>query len=277
MNKTHNTVDLSMIFNNIAPSTYIRTCTVLFLFFFACSSSAQEVISAGPGKEVIVLPQSYSVDSSYKDLGLIKTSRQSKNKKNGNFIAELGKIAAKTAKEGGNVFQITRIEDQKQRGRYRFWGEAYHTDKYSQLKASITDKKKNANNGSFAYLTIFRPAYSQGFNDDSVIYDVTINDTLKLEMKGNTRYILKITKEGNVKIEVRHKNFVQDMKVDVKMGNNYYVRSYVNFPGAHKYITTGEFKVKLRGYTPYLEKIDDQLQGEIESSMVTLITVTKKI
>ena len=192
-------------------------------------------------------------------------------------MTQLAYITLYSVLDSANVLQLTHIEDRKLSGRYKLLGVAYYTDRYEQLKAKMNEKKKKLfDTTSEACLTIYRPAYSLGFND-SIKYDVVINDSLKLPMQANTKYILKITNEKDIKITVRHKDFIQDMKIHVQVGKKYYVRNYANFPGAHKYITTGEFKVKLRGYTPYLEKIDDELQGEIESSMVTQITVTKKL
>ncbi len=191
-------------------------------------------------------------------------------------MPQLEKAAANAVKEGGNVFRIVRIEDKKQKGIYRFWGEAYHTNEFEQIKQKAADKeKKKFDEGPYAYITIYRPAYSMGFNDDTQ-YDIIINDTLKLGMWANTRYILKVAKAGNVKVTIDVHNFMQNMNIDVKPGNNYYVRSYANFPGTGKNVKTGDAQVRVHAYTPYLEKIDEQ-QGVIESSMITQIIVSRKI
>ena len=256
--------------------------TILILFVFSRRIDAQQLISINQGstkKDILILPvsfpTSYPSEYGFEDLDVVKTGKTPK--KNAGFRVQLEKVAVKAAQFGGNVLQITRIEDLKQGNRYKFRGEVFESEKINEIKAKAEEKKKQKfSNGPCAYLTIYRPAYSEGFND-SIKYDITINDTLKLSMSSNSKYILRISKEGKTKISVQHKNFIQDLNVDVKMGVSYFVRNYVSFPGTHKYVTAGEYKVKLRGYTPYLEKIDDELQGEIESSMITQVVVNKKI
>ena len=158
-----------------------------------------------------------------------------------------------------------------------FWGEAYRAKNFPDVTdQAAKDKKKRFADGSCAYVTIYRPSYSGGYGDDSIKYEVVINDTLKLEMLPNSRYVLRVAKDGVLRVSVNHKNFVQNMKVDVRMGSDYYVRSYVNIPHTGKYINTGDFKVRLRGYTPYLEQIEDY-QGGLESGMITQVVVMKRI
>ena len=273
MNERHNTVDLGMNFN-------VKTKGLICLMLLSAGTrvSAQWVINAiqgGTTKEVLVLPASYSIDKSCSDIDKVRTDLLP-NKKDADFKTQLDKIAMDVAKKGGNVFQINRIEDHKQAGHYRFWGEAYYTKDYDRIKAEALDKeKKKLSDGTCAYLTIYYPEYTQGFSGD-IKYYITINDTLKLELWSNTKYVLKITKAGSVKLKVNQNHFKQNMDVDVKMGNDYYVRSYVNYSGAGKEISTGDYQVHVNGFTPYMEKINEW-QGEIESSMVTRYVVTKKI
>jgi hypothetical protein len=280
MNKTHNTVDLSMIFTDMIPFLFKRTFFI-FILIVICSglTRAQQVIRTDKSisiKEVVVLPISYKIDSTYQDKGEVSNDRVSRSEQAG-FKQQLEKLAVDAAKEGGNILQLKRIDDPKQSGRYRFLGEAYHTNDIIKLKEKIADRnKKKFGDGQCAYLTIYRPSYSLGFNDDSIRSEVTINDTFKFILKANTRYILKVAKESSVTMRVQHSDFIQNISVDMKMGNSYYVRNYINIPGYGKFITTGGVQLHLRGYTPYLEKVDEQ-QGEIESSMITQVVISKKL
>lgn len=64
--------------------------------------------------------------------------------------------------------------------------------------------------------------------------------------------------------------------VDMQLGNMYYIRAYVNVPGHSKFVKIGESNAEIGNYDPYFEIMDD-VQGELESSFVNQITVSKKI
>ncbi len=262
----------------------ISTCNikpiVIFLasFFFIFGRytvNAQETITVKQGtieKEVLLLPSYYPVDSTMISKGGIKVTHLKKN--HGAFKSQLYQAALKTVNGGGNVFMVSRMQDRNQKGNYKVWGASFHSPEYAQLKAkAVAYKNKKLENGRYGYLIVYRPQYRSGFNDD-IEMELTVNDTLKLDMKANTKYLIQVSKDCDVKIATRKDAIVQH--VHVQPGNRYYTRAYTNIPGVHRTIKVGESNTELNRFTPYFEIIDD-VQGDLESSLVNLITITKKI
>ncbi len=253
--------------------------TTIFLFFIlSCSGFrgvCQELVSVmtdGVGKEILILPYSYNLDSALTEKGNIKVTKV--KKVSADFKSQLARAAEQTAEAGGNVFMISRMRDHNQKGKYKVWGTAYYTGDFEQVKTrAIAKKTEKLENGKYAYLVVYRPSYRSGFNDDKRMV-VTINDTLKLEMKGNTKYMIRLSKEGDLKIAGENDLLVQHLHV--QLGKTYYVRPYINIPGTNKLIRSGENNIAVSKRQPYFETVDD-LQGALESSLVNLITITKKM
>jgi len=255
-----------------------KVAGVILFLLIAGTAYAQEVITLpqGSANGIVVLPLTYNTDKGFTDLGEVKTGRIAKSNKFTGFKPQMEALGDAAVKKGGNVVKITRINDVKQRGIYKFRAEVYRADDLSRLIQQIIETKKKPFAGEkCAYITIYRPAYSGGFNDEAIC-DIVVNDTLKLEMNGNSKYVLKVTKEGSVKVEIRHKSFTQDLKVNVQFGKDYYVRNYMNFPGSHKFVQLENYNLKVPNHAPYMDSVS-QYQGAIESSMITQVVVSKKI
>ena len=261
---------------NVFYKAGLRICLLsLILAFGVFMANGQSVVTVKIGtanKEVLILPYNFPLDDSMKDKGEIKANKL--NETPTSFKSKLDEVALKTAEAGGNVFQISSMQDHNQGGRYKIWGNAYYTSKYEQVKISALEQKnKKLDNNKYAYLVIYRPDYGFSRNDEMDM-DFTINDTVKLDMKANTKYIIQVDK--NCKVKVATKNNLVVQSVDVQLGNRYYIRAYVNVPGHPKFIKTGESNVEIGNYKPYFEMIDG-VQGDVESSLVNQITISKKL
>lgn len=259
---------------------YIRLISICLLCLMLVSGrirvNAQEIITVKQGsseKEILILPYyTYPLDTTLFEKDEVSITKFRKGKTG--FNDQLYKAALETASDGGNVFMINKMQDHNQKGKYKIWGKAYYYGNYEQLKTkAFALKNKTLENGKYGYLIIYRPLYHSGFNDD-IDMELTINDTLKLNMKATTKYMIQISKDCDVKIADREDEIVKH--VHVLPGKKYYVRAYTNIPGSHKTISSGEVKVMLHRYTPYFETIDD-VQGGLESSLVNLITISKKL
>jgi hypothetical protein len=231
--------------------------------------------AGGSAKEVLLLPAYTKADSSWKDMGRIK------NKKNGIFIqfrefnTQLEDVIHTTSARGGNIFIVDRIKDRKQFGLYYITGHAYHAPDLDLLKASyLAAKNKKYENNTCAYLVIYRPAYTKGHNDE-INFSVFINDTIGLEMKAYTKYIIKLTHEGAYALAAGSPETAKPLSINVKFGNTYYARAFVTFPSSGKKVKNAP-GVRFRGYDPYLLSTEE-LQGELESSKVTQVTLKKTL
>jgi len=248
----------------------------MLCFFCGHRIHAQQVVTVRQGnaeKEILVLPHyPYDFDSTLVKKEEVNTGKPRKGKSA--FKDKISKAALETAEAGANVFMIDRVEDRNQKGNYKIWGGAYFTDKYGALKAKALGlKDKRLENGKYACLVLYRPEYTKGFNDE-VDMELTVNDTMHLAMKAGAKYMIQIPVSCNVKIANRHDVIVQH--IEVKPGNTYYARACINVPGTRRLIRVGESNVEVHGRAPYFEQIDEA-QGELESSLITKITILKKL
>lgn len=242
--------------------------------------NAQQVISVktddGHVKEILVLPfdpYQLSTDSSWAEKGAVKTEHIAVTT-GSNFKTELENAAVKTALHGGNIFQVTGITDGKQMNDFRMKGTAYYADSYEAEKnKALAKKAKKCKHTDEAWLIIYRPAYTRGANDEE-FFTLVINDTLMMDMKANSRYIFKIARDVNVRVAIA--GSIISQTISVKRGDNYYFRALVNIPGSHKIVNVGTLALPVKGFAPFIEAIDE-VQGEMESSLVNQIVVNKKI
>jgi len=244
-------------------------------FCLGATLHAQQVTkvpgASGAGVDVLAVPY-YPFDTSHmEEIGVIKSKKPSK--KQHKFDEQLKDATAKALKSGGNIFKITQVQYPRQKGNYRIIGYAYKTGNYDEVKArSIEVAQRKTEKGKYATLTVYHPVYEGGFNDE-LPFDIIINDTLRLNMAANTKYVIKIANESPLRISADDDNFIQTLPV--KRGSNYYIRALRSFPGANRRLKMGDRMVKLRGYEPYFEQIDEA-QGDLESSLVNEITVISK-
>ena len=239
-------------------------------------AKAQQIVKVRQGdaeKEILVLPHyTYDFDTTLVKKEEVNSGKPRKGKSA--FKDQLSKVALLTAEAGGNVLMIKRMDDRNQRGNYKMWGYACHTDNYELLKTKAFAKKdKGLENGRYACVVLYRPEYTKGFNDETDM-ELTVNDTMHIGMKGSSKYMIQVPMSGNVKIATKDDVIVQH--IEVKPGNTYYVRAYTNVPGGRRLLRVGESNVQIHGRAPYFEQIE-AVQGELESSLITKITVMKKL
>jgi len=256
-----------------------RLYPLLFLVLLSMQVKAQTImpvkLADGSSKEVLVLPDNYQLDSSIEEIASVKNGKGI-FRNYGDFKPQLEKVVQKAAAKGGNVFRISRIHDKGQQGIYDLAGDVFSAADYDRLKAKALEiKSKKLEQNKYAFLVIYRPVYSHGHNDE-ISFKITVNDTLSLEMKANTKYIIKLANEARIKLVAGDTDVMQPLFVDVKRGNTYYVRGFSSYPYLRKRLKKSNERIRVDGYKPYLLPTDE-LQGELESSTVTWITLKRTL
>jgi hypothetical protein len=228
----------------------------------------------GSTKEVLLLPTYYKVDSTWIKLGTIKNEKGI-SPLFGDFKTQLDQLILAASAKGANIFILDKIKDRRQFEMYNISGNIYHTSQYENAKASfLAAKTKKYESNTCAYLIIYRPAYTNGYNDE-VNFSVFINDTIDFEMKAQTKYVIKLTREGTYTLTAGSPETARPFSINIKFGNTYYARTFATFPASGKKVKNVP-GVRFSGYNPYL-LATDELQGELESSKVTQITLKKTL
>ena len=164
---------------------------------------------------------------------------------NGGFGVQLDKVISAAHGSGGNVLRISSSLERGDADRYSIQGTAYYTTKYDSLKRMVdAEKAKKFNGEQCAYVVIYcsdmgKPALLK------LKSSVTINDTGSVLIGPNTRYILKLTKEG-VNVIKTDKNKIT---IHAKFGQCSYIKLHV---------------LPRRTWA----QIVDEVQGEVESSLI---------
>ena len=76
----------------------------------------------------------------------------------------------------------------------------------------------------YAIIYIYRPKKVIGF---AAVYQIYLDNILAGTMKNNTGYIFKVLREGKSEIQSRAPNAKASLRVEIKFGQKYYVRSTV--------------------------------------------------
>ncbi len=256
-------------------SRYLCLLSSLLFVSSLCAQTAYPVRQAdGSNKEILLLPAYSKTDSNWKDLGTIR-SKKGFFGQFGAFNDELDKITNNACAKGANVFVLEKIKDHKQFGRYSMVGHIYSVSDYDRVKAHQEEAKhKKFENGNCAFLIVYRPEYTFGHNDDMKC-SVSLNDSVNLDMHAQTKYIIRLTHEGTYSLTAGEPEVARPVLINVKFGNIYYARALVTFPSSGKKLKDNP-GVLFRGYSPYV-LATSELQGELESSKVTLVTLKKTL
>ena len=228
----------------------------------------------GSSKEVLILPGYHPHDSAWKKMAYIQ-NRKGVSPRFGEFNDQLEQLMQAVVSSGGNIFRLESFKDHKQIGAYNMAGNVFYIPEYEKFKAAVlAAKAKKYESNTCAWLVLYRPAYVLGRNDETA-FTAIVNDTLHLEMKANTRYLIKLTREGIVRLSAGDNAVGRPIEINAKFGNTYYVRGFVTYPfsGARAAETKG---ISFNGYNPYLLPANE-LQGELESSKVVHVTLKRTL
>ncbi len=253
-------------------SLLVLSCILL------CGAHAQTPymvkLADGSSKEVLILPCYYPHDSTWKKIAFVQ-NRKEVSPRFGDFNEQLDKLMQAVVNRGGNIFRLEGFKDHKQIGAYNMEGNVFHTSDYEKFKtAALAAKAKKYENNTCAYVVLYRPAYVLGRNDETA-FTAIINDTIRLELKAYTKYIIKLTHEGIVRLSAGDKAVGRPVEINAKFGNTYYVRGFVTYPFSGT--RAAETKdILFNGYNPYLLPAGE-LQGELESSRVVHITLKRTL
>ncbi len=220
-------------------------------------------------KEIWVCPATYMVDKSVIQLGYVKTGIPKKKDK-ADFDTKMREMANEAYAMGGQLMVLHNFRDARQSGNYAMRFNVFKANESGKIAVNNTTSEKDASQST---IVLYRPVYSGSYND-SVSFDVIINDTLRLPLNGNMKYLLRCAAGSSVKLTVSGQGIVE--QVAVGAGKKYYFRGFVNIPGSNRMITNGGVSRIIKGYAAYIEPISE-LQGELESSLLNSYILWKKI
>lgn len=231
-------------------------------------------LADGSSKEILILPCYYPHDTAWKKVAYVK-NQKGVSSRFGNFNSQLEQLMQAVVSRGGDIFRLESFIDHKQIGAYNMAGNVFYTSDYEKFKATVLAAKvKKYENNTCAYIVLYRPAYVLGRNDETA-FTAIVNDTLRLELKAYTKYIIKLTHEGIIRLSAGDNAVGRPVEINAKFGNTYYVRGFVSYPFSG--VRTAETKdILFNGYNPYLLPAGE-LQGELESSRVVHITLKRTL
>lgn len=253
----------------------VRLCFVLLFFCLNVSGQVSYIANMADGntRKIWVFPANYKPDTTWKPIGKIKNGKKI-TPHFGEFDSQLEKLAEAVTAKGGNILVVSRIRDNKQSGRYKLSGNVFFTD-HADLLDSIRNEVTNRTYATnAAYIVLYRPIYVKGHNDEESFYAV-LNDSVQLLMKANTKYIIKVTNEGMIRLTAGDNGIGIPIEINARFGNVYYVRGYISYPYSGK-LGMETKGIPFNGYNPYLLPTGN-IQGMLESSMVSQITLKKDL
>jgi hypothetical protein len=216
----------------------------------------------------MVCPANHKIDTSCISLGYVKTGAPKKNNR-ADFTTQLQRMAMEASAIGGNTMVISSFRDVRQSGSCNMKFNVFKCRDISTVSRTSFRLKDD----NLSEVILYRPIYSGSYND-SVTYEVVVNDTLRLNMESNRKYVLRISAGSSIKLSVVSQGIVAH--INTVAGKTYYVRGFVNIPGVSRSITNDGVSRITTGYMPYIEQVEE-LQGELESSFLNQYTILKKI
>lgn len=246
----------------------------LLLFVFSAtlltSAYGQRPYHLADNKDIWVCPSTFVVDTSLMLIGYVKTGVPKKKEK-ADFSTQMQQMATEAHAMGGQIMVVSNFRDAGQSGNYAMRFNVYKAKDIEKFAVNgNTPSVKDANQ---ATIVLYRPIYSGSYND-SVSFDIMVNDTLRLPLNGNMKYVLRSAPGNNIKLTVASQGIVE--QISLSAGKTYYFRGFVNIPRSNRTITNGGVSRTIRGYSPYIESISE-MQGELESSFLNNYIIWKRI
>ena len=186
----------------------------------------------GETEEVMVLGLDQPVPESSKLLGKMKISNEVDTIWGYEQLIGEAKIRARRA--GGNIIKITeivnrltdilnpfvvKILNQIKVDVYFYENMSDMATAQKLVQDSIT-KSKFKDNPTFAILYVYRP---KNLFASSIGYDIYLNDSIICRAKNNSKYEIKIYKEGKMEIGAKRKSR-QIKTFDIKLGEEYFFK-----------------------------------------------------
>jgi hypothetical protein len=205
----------------------------------------------GESEETLLLPYNYPVGSDLIYVAKVK-AHQSDHFVSGSFTKELDDIMLSVNKKNGNVFKISDINTGLDGDNYTIKGRAYFSKNLDSFKASVmADKNKKFENGTCAYLIIYKTAHNFPGNNH-LLTGITINNNVDLEVEQSSTCIYKIEKQAPYSILL--KNSSELANIDIQFGKEYYIKLYDEFSRHNWHIKSHLLPVS-------------NVQGNLESSL----------
>jgi len=195
---------------------------------------AYEQVTVNKG-DVFLLPRNYPVDSSFKDLGKVKTIMLPHGDVY-DYHNHKEQAMARTKSRNGNVFIADKIIEARPNHYTHIKGRAFYVHDTAGLRMKIRSNKTNLNGRQFTNLVIYcmdnRPSHG---------YSIKINDGARQVLHTRSKYVFRVDREGSYKLSYNKRNYIF---VDVKFGDDCYVKYYLSEEKKHKTrMPTVRFKI----------------------------------
>jgi hypothetical protein len=135
-------------------------------------------------------------------------------------------VQIQAQKIGGNIVKIEEVHRPNYFNHcYRIGADIYLTDKFSDYKKSLATKqdsitrKKINEESNFAILYVYRQAWYYGC---AIPYDLKIGDSTICTVKNNSKYEIKLFKEGQTKIWAETET-KEEKTFNVEFGKEYFL------------------------------------------------------
>jgi len=175
-------------------------------------------------EETMLLPADFPFED-YKKVYFLSKVRSSKLKHitDSGFNDALDNMISEVHRENGNVLQVITITDAYNPRHFYITGRAYVAPDYDAFRRAVfAGKNEKHENGHCAFLIIYRAKNGTGTDGNQM--RLSMNDSVKLKVERNVRYIYKVTKEGPMTLTLDSNETIQ---MDITFGKDYYVEAYV--------------------------------------------------
>jgi hypothetical protein len=192
--------------------------------------------------DLVFIPGNYPIDTAWEYLGVLRTGRWEKSK-NLSTAQQLKNISDRAMKDSANVIRIMQVKSANGVDIYTLAAKLWKARDPGAVKKAVDKEFHDNYKASYAYVVIYRTDIARGPIKPRKC-TVAINDSDEVIVPENTKCIIRLPFEGNMKVSVS-KNEVIHLKT--QKGSVSYLR----------------VRISHKGNT--IEEIDSSY-GEIESS-----------
>jgi len=208
-----------------------RILAISLITLISCSPVVKSITyekSAVPlnrNEEVLVLSLNQSLPDSTEFIGKIRVN-DSGFSTDCSYDAVIAYAKVEARKIGGNIIKIIEIKPPSFSSTcYRLNADIFLTKNLENTKNALNSKDNHRNlndstNFKYAIVHIFRP---KNFTGSAVSYNVHVGDTLIRNVKNNSKFSIKIYKEGNLEVWAKTES-LETVTIPVKFGEEYYLR-----------------------------------------------------
>jgi hypothetical protein len=220
----------------------------------------------GKDAEIIILPSDFVIPESLTYVSKLRSGDPYSAPYKPTYTNQLHRLCVDAFNDGANVILINKIVNVKWRDEFNIKGRSFNTADYEAFKNEIFRKKDSIKKLliNYADIIVYRPDYTQSFNDLTIYHLIIGNDTIS-PMR-NSKYKIRVEEEGKTDIKIIGSNTT--LPLDIKFGKTYYLCTYAGASDATmQQPRINSISVSTSGYTPQII-ITEEEKGEIESSLI---------